>query len=44
MVEKHEVLEARSKNLLKTPPDNIFSALGVICLIIALLSLFQCTD
>jgi outer membrane protein assembly factor BamB len=44
MVEKREVLEARRKSFLKRRLIIVFSVLGVFCMIIALLSLFQCTD
>ncbi|MGD0780810.1 MAG: PQQ-binding-like beta-propeller repeat protein [Dehalococcoidales bacterium] len=44
MVEKREVLESRRKTFLKRRLIIVFSVLGVFCLVIALLSLFQCTD
>jgi outer membrane protein assembly factor BamB len=44
VVEKREVLEARRKTLRKRRLIIIFSVLGVICLTIALLVLFQCTE
>jgi eukaryotic-like serine/threonine-protein kinase len=43
MVEQREVLEARRKTLNKRRRIIIFSALGVICLTIGLLVLYQCT-
>ena len=44
MVEQHDVLEKRRKVLLKRRLIITFSVLGVFCLTIALLALFQCTD
>jgi outer membrane protein assembly factor BamB len=44
MVEQHDVLDARQKVLKKRRRTITFSAIGVICLVITLLALFQCTD
>ncbi len=44
MVEQHDVLDSRRKALKKRRRLILLGSLGVFCLIIALLVLFQCTD